>query len=130
MSRSVVFAAFAEFWAGLPETAALCAINEQLRSKQTAATTLARNVLRIFSFSLCVNSALANRVSDTIDRQHISRNAVVHMVRFRVTNHVIEGCNHDRFQLLIHERFFPEIALPVLHPFEVGSRHATGIAQD
>ena len=49
---------------------------------------------------------------------------------FRRSGHGVEAAHHDLFQPRIHQLFVPEEALPVLHPFEVGDRHAAGIGQN
>ena len=66
-----------------------------------------------------VNPALPDRVSNSINRQHIGRNAVVHAMSFRVTNNIFERRLHNVLKLFIHDRFFPEISLSILNPFEV-----------
>lgn len=39
---------------------------------------------------LRVNAPLADRICHTIDRKHVGRDAIVNVVRFGVTNNVIE----------------------------------------
>src|ERR1700728_445234 len=85
--------------------------------------------LRIVSSS-GVNSALPDRVGHAINGQHVSRDAVVYLMRVSIAHHISERRNHDLFQLLVHHRLFPEVPLPVLHPLEVRSRNTTGIRQN
>ena len=49
---------------------------------------------------------------------------------FRITDNVFESGLHDVLELLVDHRLLPEVALSVLHPLEVGSGHAAGIAQN
>src|ERR1700761_7960354 len=79
---------------------------------------------------LRVNSALLNRKSNPIDRQHVSRDAVVHVVSFGIANHIVETIPQDGLQLLVDDGLFPEVALAVLHPFKVTGRDSTGVGQD
>ena len=44
--------------------------------------------------------------------------------------HVAKGCFHHAFQTIIDILRFPEQVLLILHPFKVGDRDATGIAQN
>ena len=37
---------------------------------------------------------------------------------------------HDSVELLVHHRFLPEVALAVLHPFEIGSGDPAGIGKN
>src|ERR1700690_3777258 len=76
---------------------------------------------------LGIDSALANRVRHTVDRQHIRGNPVVHAVSFRVSDHIVERHHHDVPQTLVDLRLFPEVALAILHPLEIRSSHAPGI---
>src|SRR5580692_2604122 len=69
--------------------------------------------------SLSVDSPLANGVGDSVDSQHIGRDTIVHTVGLSIPNDVAEGGNHNLLQLLVDHGLFPEIALAVLHPFEV-----------
>src|SRR5581483_5457698 len=62
--------------------------------------------------------------------QHVSRDAVVHVVGLGVAHHVLEGRAHDVLQLLVYHRLLPEVALPVLDPLEVAGGHAPGIGQN
>ena len=45
-------------------------------------------------------------------------------------NDVVEARHHNLFQLLVHLLLVPEIALPVLHPFEIRNSNAAGIGQN
>src|SRR5205807_6171331 len=80
--------------------------------------------------ALGVNAALANGIGHAVNCQHVSRNAVVDAVSFRITDNVFESGPHDVLELLVNHRLLPEVALSVLHPLEVGSGHAAGIAQN
>src|SRR5438046_140609 len=77
-----------------------------------------------------INSPLPNGVRYAVDGQHVSGDAVVHVVRLRVAHYIIEGADHDVCELFVHDRLFPEIPLPILHPFEIVSYDASVIAED
>src|SRR5712691_5712204 len=77
-----------------------------------------------------VNAALTNCIRHTIDGQHVCRDAVVDVVSFGVADHILKRGSHDGFQLLVDDGFFPEIALAVLDPFEVGRRDAAGVGEN
>src|SRR5208337_2942661 len=56
--------------------------------------------------------------------------AVVHVVSFRIADNIVEALGQNAVQLFVDDRFLPEIALTVLNPLEVRSRHAAGVGQD
>src|ERR1700722_3293403 len=117
-------AAFA--WALAPPAA--CS-NTPARSRgNIRAMTLLR--IDFIKNSLSVDSPLANGVGDSVDSQHIGRDTIVHTVGLSITDDVAEGGNHNLLQLLVDHGLFPEIALAVLHPFEVGSCNAPGVGQN
>src|ERR1700728_4769403 len=60
---------------------------------------------------LCVDAALANRIRQPVDGQHVSGNSVVYVVGLSVAHHVLKRGHHDVLQLFIYDRFLPEIAL-------------------
>ena len=76
---------------------------------------------------LGIDSALADGVRHTVDGQHVRGDTVIHAMRFGVSDNVIEGRNHDFFQILVDHRFLPEVALAVLHPLEVRSSDTAGV---
>src|SRR5437667_277416 len=80
--------------------------------------------------ALGVNAALANGIGHAVNCEHVGRNAIVDAVSFRITDNVFESGLHDVLELLVDHRLLPEVALSVLHPLEVGSGHAAGIAQN
>ena len=80
--------------------------------------------------ALCVDPALLDGESHAINRQHVGGDAVVHVVGLGVAHHVLEAVAQDRFQLLVHDRFLPEVSLAVLHPLKVAGGYAAGIGQD
>src|SRR5271169_4027562 len=47
-----------------------------------------------------------------------------------VLHHVVEGGDLDGLEFVVHIVFRPEVAVAVLHPFEIGNRNATGIGQN
>src|SRR5438309_10513145 len=47
---------------------------------------------------------------------------------FGVASDIIEGSLHNVLKLLAHNRFLPEVALAVLHPFKVRGGYATSAA--
>ena len=51
-------------------------------------------------------------------------------MHFCIADHIIECADHELFELLVNHGFFPEITLAVLHPLEIGSCDATGVAED
>src|SRR5271165_3746004 len=73
---------------------------------------------------LRVDAALLDGERNAIDRQHIGGDAVVDVVGFGVTDHILEAVAQDGFKLLVDDGFFPEVALAILHPLEVAGRHA------
>src|SRR5271157_3373742 len=79
---------------------------------------------------LGVNPALADGSGYAIDGQHVSRDAVIHMMVLGIAHHGLEGLDHDVLQLFVDHRLLPKVPLAVLHPLEVRSRHAAGIGQD
>src|SRR5208337_1606713 len=83
-----------------------------------------------FSSPSRINSAQFEAEGDAVDGHHVSGDAVVDVVLFSVIHHIVECGNHDGFQALIHHGFLPKVSLPVLHPLEIGHRHATGIRQN
>src|SRR5579864_3003895 len=80
--------------------------------------------------SLGVDPALPDCVRHAINRQHVGGDAVVHAMGLGIANDIVERRFHDGFELLVHDRLFPEIALPVLHPLEVGSGDAAGVGEN
>src|SRR6266481_1815199 len=79
---------------------------------------------------LCVNAAQLQRGGHAVNRQHISRDPVVYLVRFGVTNDFVERAFHNVQQPLVHFAFPPEKTLPVLNPFEIADGNATGVAEN
>ena len=79
---------------------------------------------------LRVDSALLNCVGHAVDGQHVRGDAVVYVVGFGVADYVVEGVDHDVFELLVDYGFFPEVSLAVLHPFKIGRGDAAGVAED
>ena len=51
-------------------------------------------------------------------------------MRIGVAHHVVEAVAQDGLQLLVHNRFFPEVPLSVLHPLKVAGGHASGVGQN
>src|SRR5215469_5237449 len=88
-----------------------------------------RDLASIFS-SLGVNTPLANGVGHTIDRKHVSCDAIVNVMSFGVTDDVVERRLHNGLELLVDHGFLPEVSLTVLHPLEVGSCDAAGVGQN
>src|SRR6185437_3961045 len=80
--------------------------------------------------ALGVNATHADRACDPVNRQHVGRDAVVHLVLVCVLHHRSKARVHDLLQLLVHLRFFPEISLAILHPFEIRNRDPARIRQD
>src|SRR5437660_11379497 len=105
-----------------PEADCAAANAASTKNAITTAENLASGFLRIVFIcpSSGVNAALTNCIRDTIDGQHICGDAVVHVVSFGVADHILERGSHNGFQLLVDDGFFPEIALAILHPLEVG----------
>jgi len=52
----------------------------------------------ILGASLRVDPPLLDGESHPINRQHISRNAIVHVMRFRVPNHIVKAVPQNRLQ--------------------------------
>src|SRR5215472_9692537 len=80
--------------------------------------------------TLGVNAAQPERRGYAIDRQHVSRDAVIDLVQFRVAHHFVEGILHNVHQAVVHLALPPEESLAVLHPLEVTHGHAAGVAQN
>src|ERR1035438_8842754 len=70
---------------------------------------------------LRVNPALADCIRHSINGQHVRGDSVVNVVGLGIAYNVLECVLHDVFELLIHDRFLPEISLTILYPFEIGS---------
>ena len=49
---------------------------------------------------------------------------------FAVLDDIVEGRDHDLLEPIVDDAFRPEVALPVLDPFEVGDGDAAGVGQD
>src|SRR4051812_6789156 len=79
---------------------------------------------------LCVNSALFDGEGNTIDRQHVSSNPVIHPMGISVLDNGVERIHQDVLKLLVDDGLFPEVSLAVLHPLEVRSGHAACIGED
>ena len=54
-------------------------------------------------FFLRVNPALLDGVRHPIDREHVRCDAVVYVMRIRVTHDIIEGRHHDFLELLVDQ---------------------------
>src|SRR5215472_5191954 len=80
--------------------------------------------------TLGVNAAQPERRGYAIDRQHVSRDAVIDLVQFRVAHHFVEGILHNVHQAVVHLALPPEESLAVLHPLEITHGHAAGVAQN
>src|SRR6476646_3705161 len=79
---------------------------------------------------LCIDAALTNRVSHTIDGQHVGGDSVVDVVRLGVADDIFKRRLHDGVELLVHHRFLPEVSLAVLHPLEIRGGDAARIGQN
>src|ERR1700728_3667236 len=77
-----------------------------------------------------VDAALPDGVGHAVNGQHVSGDAVVDPVSLGVTNDIFERRLHDGVELLVDHRLFPEVALAVLHPFEIRSGHPPGVGQN
>src|SRR6266700_786625 len=80
--------------------------------------------------ALRVDPTLPNRIRHAVNRQHVSSDAVVDVVSFGVADNIFEGRLHDGIELFVDHRLLPEVALTVLHPFEIRSGDATGVGQN
>src|SRR5581483_1101030 len=142
LSWSAVALLMSSFWADLAavaealdafESACPTAIPPTSERAKTRTAICAASFLWIANIdSSCssVDTTLANSVRHPVDGQHVSGDTIVHVVSLGVAHHVVEGRLHDAFQLLVDDGFFPEVALAVLHPFEIRSGDAAGIGQD
>src|ERR1700761_8736109 len=77
-----------------------------------------------------INSTLLDREGHPVNREHVGRDTVVHRVSLGVAHDVAETFGENGLKLLIHHGFFPEVALPVLHPLEIGCGYSSGIRQN
>src|SRR3972149_5539548 len=64
------------------------------------------------------------------DGEHVGRQPHGDLLGFSVVEHVVEALDHDLLELLVDVLLRPEEVLNVLHPLEVGYRHAAGIGDD
>src|SRR5689334_2442101 len=81
-------------------------------------------------FFLRVDTTQLDGVSDAADGQHVSRDAVVDVVRVGEVHDVLKGLAQDELQLFVHGGFLPEISLAVLHPLKVRSGDAAGVGEN
>src|ERR1700685_1656413 len=88
-----------------------------------------RQPLRLVA-GLGVNSAELQRPGHPVNRDNISRDAVVHPMRFGVPYHLFEALVHNILQSFVHFAFPPEAPLPVLYPLKLTDRHPPGVPQD
>src|ERR1017187_3238703 len=79
---------------------------------------------------LGINAAQADGFGHAVERQHVSRSAVVHTVFEGVFHDRAEAIHHDFFEARVHQFLVPEKPLAVLHPFEVRDGDAAGIGQN
>src|SRR5713226_9903252 len=79
---------------------------------------------------LGINTAELEGAGDPVDGQHVSGNAVVHLVHTREAHHFIEGIIHDVKEALINFALPPEEALAVLDPFEIADGYSAGVAKN
>src|ERR1700674_1290697 len=79
---------------------------------------------------LGINTAELEGAGDPVDGQHVGRNAVVHFVNSRKTDHFIEGIVHHVEEAFVHFALPPEEALAVLNPFEITDGNAAGVAKN
>ena len=87
---------------GLDETRAVLSALNQPHASATAAMVGIKLVRMVFiESSSGVNAALADGVSHAINRQHVCRNPVVHIVGLGVADNVLEGVHHDVLKLLV-----------------------------
>src|SRR5262245_23342499 len=77
-----------------------------------------------------VDASHPSDVSDPVDRQHISGDAIVDVMVFGVLHHVVEARDHNVLQALVDHLLFPEIAHAVLNPFEVTASYPAGVRQN
>src|ERR1035438_7361056 len=77
-----------------------------------------------------VDAPLLDGIGHAVDGQHIGGNAVVYVVGLGVAHHIFEAVAEDGLQLLVDDGFLPEVALPVLHPFEVTGSNSAGVGQN
>src|SRR6266436_7296656 len=79
---------------------------------------------------LGINTAELEGAGDPVDGQHVSGDAVVHLVHTREAHYFIEGIIHDVKEALVHFAFPPEEALAVLDPFEIADGYSPGVAEN
>src|SRR5579863_7718 len=82
------------------------------------------------TIALRINAPLPDGDGYAINRQHVGCDAIVDVMGLGESNHIVEGLDHDGFELFVDNRLLPEIALAVLYPFKVGRGDATGVTQD
>src|SRR5690348_8296504 len=79
---------------------------------------------------LSVDAAQLDGVSYPADGEHVSRDAVVDVLRIGEVHDVFKGLAQDELKLLVHGGFLPEISLAVLHPLKVRSGDAAGVGEN
>src|SRR6266542_1277698 len=84
-------------------------------------------IARLRAALLSVNAAHSSDVSDPVDRQHVSCDAVVDAVIFGVLDHVVEAGDHNVFQPLVDHLLFPDLALAFLDPLDLAPGHSSGV---
>src|ERR1700761_7965871 len=77
-----------------------------------------------------VDSALLDRESHAVYSKHVGGDAIVHVVRFGIPDHIVKALGENAVKLLVDDGFLPEVALSILHPLKVGSSNPAGIGQD
>src|SRR6476646_5246972 len=77
-----------------------------------------------------VNASLLDGERNAVDGQHVGRYAIVHSVRLGIADNIVEALCQNALKLLVDHRLLPEVALPVLHPLEVGGSHAACVRED
>src|SRR4029077_16751794 len=79
---------------------------------------------------LSINPAKLQRASHAIDGHDVSGDSIVHLVRLRVANDLIEALLHHVLQPLVHFVFAPEKALAVLDPLEIADGDSARISEN
>ena len=79
------------------------------------------------SFPSRVNTSHTRVVGYPVYRQHVGRGPGVDVVRVGIPTEVIEAGYHLVLQPLVDYILPPEIAHPILHPFEILDGHPAGV---
>ncbi len=74
-----------------------------------------------------INAPLLERERDSVDREHVGGNPVIHFMSFRVAHNFVETAFKNILQAVVDFFLAPEKSLAILHPLEVTHCDAAGV---